>query len=121
MSSKLKYALPLLALSLTVQPVQAQLLGLLWDTNVTLTRADLDMIKGLLGQQIHDKRPGSSASWKNPESGNSGAVTLLKSFVRQGLRCEEIEYRMSPPERAKPSDRFVLTSCRQADGTWKLS
>jgi hypothetical protein len=46
---------------------------------------------------------------------------LFKAFARQGRRCEQIEYRLNPPENAKPSDRFVLTSCMQPDGTWKLS
>ena len=120
MTPMLKLALPI-ALSLVVYPAQAQWLGPAWETNVTLTRADLDMIKASLAQQIHNQRLGASTSWKNPESGNSGSMALLKVFARQGRRCEQIEYRMSPPEKAMPSDRFVLTSCLQPDGTWKLA
>jgi hypothetical protein len=60
--------------------------GSLWDTYVTLTRADLDMMRVALTQQIHNKRPGAAASWKNPESGNSGTVRLLDAFARQGYR-----------------------------------
>jgi surface antigen len=111
------------ALLLSLHPVsaRAQMLGPSWETYVTLSQADLDMIKGALGQQIHNQQPGTSASWRNPTSGNSGSVTLLKTFARQGRRCDQIEYRLNPPENAKPSDRFVLTSCMQPDGTWKLS
>jgi hypothetical protein len=119
----LMLALPF-TLSLALQPANAQGLGLpmgsLWDTYVTLTRADLDMIRSVLGQQIHNKKAGASASWKNPESGNYGTVTLLGAFSRQGHRCERIEYRMSPPP-GTPSDRFTLTSCQQSDGSWKLA
>ena len=118
----LMLALPL-ALSLALQPANAQGLGpmgSLWDTYVTLTRGDLDMIRSVLGQQIHNQKAGASASWKNPESGNYGTVTLLGAFSRQGHRCERIEYRMSPPQ-GTPSDRFTLTSCQQADGSWKLA
>jgi hypothetical protein len=57
---------------------------------------------------------------ENQESGNSGMVTLLSVFSRQGHRCERIEYRMSPPQ-GTPSDRFTLTSCQQADGSLKLA
>jgi surface antigen len=106
---------------LALQPASAQgLMGPMWDTYVTLTRADMDMIRSILSQQIHNKKPGVSASWKNPESGNSGMVTLLNAFARQGSRCERIEYRISPPQ-GTPSDRFTLTSCLQQDGSWKLS
>ena len=94
-------------------------MGSLWDTYVTLTRSDIDMIRSALGQQIHNKRPGASASWTNPETGNTGSMTLLGTFARQGHRCERIEYRMSPPQKT-PSDRFTLTSCMQPDGSWKL-
>jgi hypothetical protein len=97
---------------------EAQLMGPSW---VTLTQSDLAMIKGALAEQIHNRKPGTSASWRNPESGNSGMVTLLKAFARQGRRCEQIEYRLSPPDRTNPSDRFVLTRCVQPDGSWKLS
>lgn len=45
----------------------------------------------------------------------------LKIAERQGRRCEQIEYRMSPPDKGYPSDRFVLTRCMQTDGSWKLS
>jgi hypothetical protein len=120
MPPMLKFVLPI-ALSFALHSAQAQILGPAWETNVTLTRADLDMIKASLAQRIHNQRLGASTSWSNPESGNSGSMTLLKIFARQGRRCEQIEYRMSPPEKARPSDRFVLISCLQVDGTWKLS
>ena len=114
----------LLAALWALQPANAQGLGLpmgsLWDTYVTLTRADIDMIRGILAQQIHNNKPGNSATWRNPESGNSGTVTLINILSRQGRRCERIEYRMSPPQ-GTPSDRFALTSCLQADGSWKLA
>jgi surface antigen len=118
MSPVCKLALPL-ALWLAVHPASAQM-GPSWDTYVTLTQGDMNQIKTILSGQIHNKPPGTSVPWKNAESGNFGKVTLLKAFVRRGQRCEQIEYRMSPPQ-GRPSDRFVLTSCMQPDGTWKLS
>jgi 17 kDa outer membrane surface antigen len=123
MSPVLKFAISF-AMSLALQPAHAQMLGplgTLWETNVTLTQSDLNLIRTVLSQQIHNKQPGTSIRWRNPESGNSGSLTLLNAFARQGRRCEQIEYRMSPPEPAKPSDRFVLTSCMQPDGSWKLA
>jgi surface antigen len=120
MSPMVKFALPF-ALLLAVRPAEAQLLGSLWETRVTLTRADLDMIQATLAHKIHGKPAGTSASWTDPASGNSGRIKLLQVSDRQGQRCEQIEYRNYPPEKWRPPDHFVLTSCRQPDGSWKLS
>lgn len=110
-----------LAFAITLQSAHAQMLGLESDTNVTLTQADLDMIKTALAQQIHGKKPGASAAWSDPTSGNSGTLRLQKVFSRQGQRCEQIEYQLHPPEKGKLSDRYALISCLQPDGAWKLS
>jgi hypothetical protein len=120
MRPMLKLAL-LIALSLAVQPLHAQMLGPSWETNVTLSQGDLDMIKAALADQIHGKKLGATAAWMNPASGNSGTITLLDISARNGRRCERIEYRASPPNKTAPSDRFALLSCLQADGSWKLS
>jgi hypothetical protein len=120
MSPMLKFAVPI-AWALAFHPALAQQPWSWMETNVTLTQADLEMIKSTLAQQIHNRMIGTSASWSNPVSGNSGTVTLLQILARDGQRCEQIEYRMNPPQKAGPSDRFVLTSCRQSDGAWKLS
>jgi hypothetical protein len=120
MSPIVKFALPV-ALLLAFRPAAAQLMGPMWETNVTLTRADLDLIEATLHDKIHGRPAGTSAAWRDPASGNSGTITLLRVTERQGQRCEQIEYRNHPRETWRPSDRFVLTSCRQPDGVWKLS
>ena len=119
MRSMFKVAMPL-AFALAVSPAQAQFLGLSWETNVVLTQADIDTIKGTLASKIHGQPQGATAAWTNAASGNSGSITLLSIGARDGRRCEQIEYRMSAANRAA-TDRYVLTSCKQADGTWKLS
>jgi surface antigen len=120
MSPLVKFVLPF-ALLLAFQSAEAQLLGGLWETNVTLTRADLDMIRTTLINKIHGNPSGTSAAWSDPASGNSGTIKLLNVSERQGQRCEQIEYRNYPRDKWRPSDRFVLTSCRQPDGSWKLA
>lgn len=116
----LKYVLPI-ALSLAAMPAHALTpLGWSWETYVTLTSGDIDAIKTTLATQVHGRQPGTVATWQNPQSGNSGSITLLNISSRERRRCELIEYRLVPPNRT-PSDRFVLTSCVQPDGTWKLS
>jgi surface antigen len=120
MPSMVKFALPL-ALLLAFRPAEAQLLGPLWETNVTLTRADLDMIRTTLAQKIHGHPAGTIARWSDPAGGNSGKITLLKVFEQNGERCERIQYHNYSPDKWRPNDHFTLTSCRQRDGTWKLS
>lgn len=108
-------------MALAALPAQAQYLGPGWKTHVALTRADLDMIRAAVSGRVHDARPGSTVSWSNPVSGYSGMVKLLDAFHRQGRRCEHIEYRNIPAQKARPAEPLVMTSCRQPDGSWKLS
>lgn len=120
MSRLAKLVLPI-ALAISVQSAHAEMLwGRAWETNVSLTQADIDMIKTTLAQKIHGHAVGTSASWSDPTSGNSGTLALLQVFFRQAQRCEQIAYRISP-EGNGPSDHYVLMSCLQPDGTWKLS
>ena len=115
------FLLPIALSAAAFEPAHALILGPSWETNVDLTQGDLDMIKATLTNSIHGKKLGTAAMWTNKESGNSGTITLLNISSRDGRRCERIEYRMSPPTKTSPSDRYALTSCMQADGTWKLS
>src|SRR5215470_17783446 len=70
---------------------QAQLLPT-WETHITLTQQDLDMIHGAVTNEVHGKLVGTTASWSNPVSGNSGAVKLVKKVTRKNQQCEDIEY-----------------------------
>ena len=60
---------------------EAQLLPT-WETNVTLTQQDLDLIHGAVTNQIHGKPVGTTASWSNPVSGNSGSIKLVRKLAR---------------------------------------
>jgi hypothetical protein len=116
-----KLLLPLILAAAVIFGAQAQMLGPAWETNVSLTRDDMDMIKAAVTQQVHGKPVRTTVSWSNPASGNSGTIRLLRVFEREGLRCEEIEYVLRPPLPAMPTDRFVFTSCLRPDGTWKIA
>ena len=90
-------ALPIKPLVLAIaclasSAAEAQFLGLGFESNITLTQQDLDMIRQTVNQQIHGKPAGATASWSNPSSQNSGAIKLLKKFTARNMRCEEISY-----------------------------
>ncbi len=99
---------------------QAQFLGLGFESNITLTQQDLDMIRQTVNQQIHGKPVGATASWSNPNSKNSGTIRLLKKFTAGNMQCEEIAYTLMTTAMAVSPEHYDLNSCLQPDGSWKI-
>jgi surface antigen len=100
-------------------PAQAQyLLGL--ETNIELTKQDLAIIRHTLREQVHGKPVGTTAKWNNPESQNSGKITLLNKFMRNGQQCETLDYRLTTMHRPAGPEHYTLSSCLQPDGHWRL-
>ena len=69
MSLPVKALIPVIGL--IAGSAQAQLLPT-WETHITLTQQDLDMIRGTVTNQIHGKPVGTTASWSNPASRKFG-------------------------------------------------
>jgi len=114
-------ALVLIVAGLVSTAAHAQLLGLGFESNVTLTQEDINMIRQTVDQQIHGKAVGTTASWSNPNSKNSGTMKLLKKFTAKNMRCEEIGYTLKTTAMANASpEHYTLDSCLQPDGTWKI-
>jgi surface antigen len=101
-------------------PAQAQLLGPSFESNITLTREDLDMMRQTVTQQIHGKPVGTTASWSNPSSKNSGTIKLLKKFTARNIRCETIGYTLVTTASAVSPEHYEFNSCLQPDGSWKI-
>jgi surface antigen len=100
---------------------QAQFLGSGFESNVTLTKEDLDMMRQTVNQQIHGKPVKTTATWSNPNSKNSGTIKLLKKFTAGNMRCEELGYTLMTTAVAGASpEHYVLDSCLQPDGSWKI-
>jgi surface antigen len=91
MSTPIKTSV-LLAVIIAWLPAQAQYLGPGIKTNFELTQQDLDTIHHTVDTRVHGRPVGTAASWKNPDSGNSGKVRLARKYVRNGQQCETIEY-----------------------------
>jgi surface antigen len=92
-----------------------------WETNITLTQQDLDMIHAAVTDQIHGKPKGTTASWSNPASGNSGSIKLVKKLARHNQQCEDIEYTLRSGGTPVYTEHYHFTSCLQPDGTWKIA
>ena len=99
---------------------QAQFLGSGFESNVTLTKEDLGMLRQTVTQQIHGKPVGTTASWSNPSSKNSGTIKLLKKFTAGNMRCETLGYTLMTTAMAASPEHYELNSCLQPDGTWKI-
>ena len=92
-----------------------------WYPTNPLTTEDREIISRTAEQQIHGKSPNTVATWTNPTSGRSGIITLLSKSTRQGMPCEQIEYRAVEAQSGQQQGRYVLTSCQLPDGSWKFA
>jgi surface antigen len=99
---------------------QAQMLPT-WETHITLTQQDLDMIHAVVTDQLHGKPLGTKVSWSNPASGNSGYVKLNKKVVKNGQRCEGIGYTVRSKGPPVYTEHYHFISCLQPDGAWKIA
>jgi surface antigen len=108
------------AAALAGPAVQAQLLGPSFESNITLTREDLDMMRQTVTQQIHGRPVGTTAFWNNPSSKNSCTIKLLKRFTTRNMRCETIGYTLATTASNVTPEHYELNSCLQPDGSWKI-
>ena len=112
----------LIAAVLVWLPAQAQLLGLGFgvETNVELTQQDLNIIRQTVSVQVHGRPVGTTAKWSNPASGNSGKIRLVKKFTHNNQQCETLDYRLVTQRIPAGPEHYVLSSCLQPNGQWRL-
>src|SRR5215471_9138814 len=110
MSLPIKKFVTIVAGLMIVGAAQAQLLPT-WETHITLTQQDLDVIHSAVTNQVHGKPVGTTASWSNPASGNSGSVTLTKKLMKSGQRCEDIVYMARSSGTPVYTEHYHFTSC----------
>src|SRR5690348_1021905 len=72
-------------------------------TMVKLTDSDLVIVRKIVREDFTDKPSGTTIAWKNPESQNSGKVTLLDRFTSQGRDCRKVRYLVEPGPTQPPS------------------
>jgi surface antigen len=102
-------------------PAQAQLLfGPAWESNITLTQEDLDLIHRTVDTQIHGKPVGTAASWSNPNTGNAGTIKLVRKLRKGNLQCEQVAYTLTTTKKAVEPEHYVFNSCLTPEG-WKIA
>jgi surface antigen len=89
--------------------------------SLDLEAEDVELLKAAAAAFFADDgaRICDTKTWSNPASGNSGSVSLLKTFEHQGLPCKRVQHVVKQKDRA---DQVIyqFARCRTADGTWKL-
>jgi surface antigen len=60
---------------------------------------------------------GKSVSWTNPDTGNSGAVTPVRTFQSGGAYCREFQNTVTI---GGNQEKAYGTACRQPDGSWRI-
>ena len=69
-------------------------------------------------QALNDKPSGTTTAWRNPDSGNSGSVTPVRTYqTATGQYCREFEQTVTIG--GKPQKSYG-TACRQPDGSWQI-
>lgn len=106
------------AISLTAM-VSAEALAQRLPEDLNLNRQDLDIMRETARTALNDEPDGSTLEWENPQTGNSGTVTVVRSFEYQGLPCRRIRHAIKTKGVADVHGA-EWTQC-QKDGAWKIA
>lgn len=84
----------------------------------TLDRADQMAMERNAQYALENTRTNSTTEWRNPDSGNYGAITPIETYqTASGQYCREYTQTVVV---AGEKQQAYGTACRQPDGTWKI-
>ena len=84
----------------------------------SLDWADKPFMERTARDTLERSRTGQTSVWRNPDSGHSGTFTPTRTFqTASGQPCRE--YQQTVTIGGKTENAYG-TSCRQADGSWKI-
>ncbi len=84
-----------------------------------MTREDKLMAGKTTNDALETQATGNTSSWSNPDSGNSGSVTVNETFEKaDGTPCRKFTQTISA---GNQTESGVGTACRAADGTWLIA
>ncbi len=94
--------------------------GFLLGSSIGRSLDDLDRLKHqrAVSSALETLPSGASATWRNPDSGNSGYVMPTLTYQRtDGAYCRQFTQTVSV--RGK-TEKTYGTACRQSDGSWEI-
>ncbi len=80
-----------------------------------ITEEDLEILRKA-AQALATKSVNQTTSWKNPNTGTYGNITLLKIFDKNGRECRTGSFEIWKKGKTKIAKESSL--CRNEDGTW---
>lgn len=84
----------------------------------SLDKADMAYYNQSAQKALETTRTGTTTPWNNPDSGNSGTFTPVRTFQQAGGQyCRE--YSQTIIIAGQPEEGHG-TACRQPDGTWQI-
>ncbi len=97
------------------------LLGALLGNEVgkSLDKADQAYAQRSYNSALEKTATGQTSTWVNPDSGNSGTYTPVKTYqTDRGQYCREFQQTITVGGRTEDA---YGTACRQPDGSWKIA
>jgi len=85
----------------------------------SLTESDRGLARETQIRALEDRSPGRTASWRNPETGNSGEVAAAEPQAHNGQSCRKFVHTVVVRNEGAPRQAEGL-ACRQADGSWTV-
>ncbi|TNF91679.1 MAG: hypothetical protein EP300_00135 [Gammaproteobacteria bacterium] len=85
-----------------------------------LVESDLELMVEAGERGIKSGKIGQEQRWKNPESGNSGSLTLVRTFELEGFECNEVRIRISNARQQEIQDK-IDEFCLNQEDKWVLA
>lgn len=83
-----------------------------------LDQQDREMARRAALQAFEHSRTGDPSAWRNPDSGNSGRITPMRTYREPGGQyCREYEQDIVV---GGETEKSYGTACRQVDGSWRI-
>lgn len=84
----------------------------------SLDNADRAAMRRTSQNTLETAKAGTTSSWSNPDSGNSGTITPTKTYqAPSGEFCREYQQTVTVGGK---TEQAYGTACRQPDGSWKI-
>ena len=83
----------------------------------SLDKADMQYYDKTSQSALERAPSGQSTSWHNPDSGNYGTITPVKTTNVNGQNCREYQQTITVGGKTQ---KAYGTACRQPDGSWKI-
>lgn len=85
-----------------------------------LSEGDRELARRTQAHALDEAPPaGRTSSWRNPDTGSGGEVTVDQARTRDGQQCRNFVHAIKARNESAPLQAEGL-ACRQADGSWTV-